>query len=150
MREFASPAELQAAVGEHLGYSDWRVVDQAQVDAFAEATGDRQWIHTDPERARQGPFGATIAHGYLVLSLLPSLMTEVYRVSGVRMAVNYGLNRVRFPAPVPTGSKIRAGIRLVAAEEIDGGIHVLNEVTVQREGEPKPCCVAETVSRFYA
>ena len=120
------------------------------VGAFAEATGDRQWIHTDPERARQGPFGTTIAHGYLVLSLLPSLAFEVYRVGGVRMAVNYGLNRVRFPGPVPTGAKIRAGVRLIAAEEIDGGVHVLNEVTVEREGESKPCCVAETVSRFYA
>ncbi|HEU4422950.1 MAG TPA: MaoC family dehydratase [Pilimelia sp.] len=150
MREFASPADLQLAVGEHLGYSDWRVVDQAQVDAFAEATGDRQWIHTDPERARQGPFGSTIAHGYLVLSLVPSLTTEVYRVHGVRMAVNYGLNRVRFPSPVPTGAKVRAGIRLIAAEEIDGGVHVLNEVTIEREGEPKPCCVAETIARFYA
>jgi acyl dehydratase len=150
VREFASPADLQSAVGEHFGYSDWRVVDQAQVDAFAEATGDRQWIHIDPERARQGPFGTTIAHGYLVLSLVPSLTTEVYRVHGVRMAVNYGLNRVRFPAPVPTGAKVRAGIRLIAAEEIDGGVHVLNEVTIEREGEPKPCCVAETIARFYA
>jgi len=149
VREFTSPAELSAAVGEHLGYSDWRVVDQAQVNAFAEATGDRQWIHIDPERARQGPFGTTIAHGYFVLSLLPSLTMEVYHVGGVRMAVNYGLNRVRFPAPTPTGSKIRAGVRLIAAEEIDGGVHVLNEVIVEREGEAKPCCVAETVSRFY-
>jgi acyl dehydratase len=149
VRAFATPAELRTAVGEHLGYSDWRVVDQAQVDTFAEATGDRQWIHVDPERAKQGPYGTTIAHGYLVLSLLPSLASEVYRVDGVRMAVNYGLNRVRFPAPVPTGSAIRGGIRLVAAEEIAGGLHVINEVTVERQGEARPCCVAETVSRFY-
>jgi acyl dehydratase len=149
VREFASPAELKASVGEHLGHSDWRVVEQAQVDAFAEATGDRQWIHVDPERAKQGPFGTTIAHGYLVLSLIPALMAEIYRVDGVRMAVNYGLNRVRFPAPVPTGATIRGGARLITAEEIPGGLHVVAEVTVERQGEAKPCCVAETVARFY-
>jgi acyl dehydratase len=141
---------VREAVGEELGHSPWRVVDQAQVDAFAEATGDRQWIHVDPQRAARGPFGTTIAHGYLVLSLLPSLAAEIYRVEGIRMAVNYGLNRVRFPSPVPTGSSVRARVRLVSAEEIAGGLHVINEVTVEREGHDKPCCVAETVSRFYA
>jgi acyl dehydratase len=149
VRTFASPDELRAAVGEHLGYSDWRVVDQAQVNAFAEATGDLQWIHVDPERAAQGPFGTTIAHGYLILSLLPALAAEIYRVKGVRMAVNYGLNRVRFPNPVPTGSRIRGGGRLVSVEEVKGGFQVVNEVTVEREGEQKPSCVAETLSRFY-
>jgi acyl dehydratase len=150
MRTFGSLDAVREAVGEELGHSPWRVVDQAQVDAFAEATGDRQWIHVDPERAARGPFGTTIAHGYLVLSLLPSLAAEIYRVEGIRMAVNYGLNRVRFPSPVPTGSSVRARVRLVSAEEIEGGLHVINEVTVEREAHDKPSCVAETVSRFYA
>jgi acyl dehydratase len=150
MRTFSSLTALHEAAGEQLGHSAWRIVDQAQVDAFAEATGDRQWIHVDPQRAALGPFGTTIAHGYLVLSLLPSLAAEIYRVDGVRMAVNYGLNRVRFPAPLPTGSPVRAGVRLASTEEIPGGLHVVNEVTVEREGHAKPCCVAETVSRFYA
>ena len=108
MKVFESVDELRAAAGEHLGYSDWHTVDQAQVTAFAEATGDRQWIHVDPERAAQGPFGTTVAHGYLTLSLLPMLVSQVYRVTGVRMGLNYGLNRVRFPAPLPTGSQVRA------------------------------------------
>ena len=150
MRTFPKPEALRDAVGEHIGYSQWRVVDQAQVDAFADATGDHQWIHVDAERAARGPFGTTIAHGYLVLSLLPSMAVEVYRVDGVRMAINYGLNRVRFPAPLPTGSAVRAGIRVLSVEDIAGGLHVVNEVTVERQGESKPCCVAETVSRFYA
>jgi len=150
MRAFESLAALRAAVGEHLGHSPWRRVDQAQVDAFAEATGDRQWIHIDPDRAARGPYGGTIAHGFLVLSLLPSFAAEIYRVDGVGMAVNYGLNRVRFPAPVPTGATVRAGARLLSAEEVSGGaLQVVNEVTVEREGGDKPCCVAETVSRLY-
>jgi acyl dehydratase len=150
MRTFDSLARLGAAVGEHLGHSEWLPVEQARVDAFAEATGDHQWIHVDPVRAAAGPYGGTIAHGYLVLSLLPVLAAQVYRVDGVRLAVNYGLNRVRFPAPVPTGSAVRAGIRLLAADEVPGGLHVVNEVTVERQGQAKPCCVAETVSRLYA
>jgi acyl dehydratase len=150
VRTFESLAALGAAVGESLGHSRWRTVDQARVNAFADATDDHQWIHVDPGRAARGPFGTTIAHGYLVLSLLPSFAAEVYRVKGVRMAVNYGLNRVRFPSPVPTGSALRAGVRLLAAQEVAGGLQVVNEVTVERQGEAKPCCVAETVSRFYA
>jgi acyl dehydratase len=143
-------AELRTAAGEHLGYSDWRVVEQARVDAFAEVTGDRQWIHVDQRRAAAGPFGTTIAHGYLVLSLLPSFAAEIFRVDGVRLAVNYGLNRVRFPAPVPTGSALRAGLRVLAVRELAGGaLHVVNEVTVELRDGPKPCCVAETVSRLH-
>ena len=149
MRVFASPADLHAAVGEHLGYSQWHAVDQAQVTRFADATGDHQWIHVDPERAEAGPFGTTIAHGFLVLSLVPMLASEVYSVDGVRMGINYGLNRVRFTAPVPTGSKLRAGVRLLSVEDVAGGVHVVNQVTVELEGSDKPCCVAETVARLY-
>ncbi|GAA2515489.1 MaoC family dehydratase [Pilimelia columellifera] len=149
MRTFGTPAELAKAVGEHLGYSGWRLVDQAQVDAFAEATGDRQWIHTDPERAAQGPYGTTIAHGYLLLSLLPSLVTSVLTVEGARLRVNYGLNKVRFPAALPTGSAVRAGVRVTSAEDVSGGVQLVLEVTVEREGGQKPVCVAETVTRIY-
>lgn len=149
MRVFESLADLKSAVGGHLGYSDWHVVSQEQVSAFADATGDHQWIHVDPERAAQGPFGTTVAHGFLTLSLIPMLAQEVYQVGGVRMGVNYGLNRVRFPAPLPTGSQVRAGIRTLSIEDIEGGVHMVNEVTIEREGGDKPCCVAETVTRFY-
>ena len=149
MRVFASPAQLPDAAGTHLGYSPWRLVEQERVTAFAEVTGDLQWIHIDPQRAAAGPFGTTIAHGYFVLSLLPSFAGEVYRVDGARMAVNYGLGKVRFPAPVPVGSSIRAGVELVSAEAISGGVHTVALVTVQRQGTDKPCCVAETIARFY-
>jgi acyl dehydratase len=150
MRTFTSPEELTAAVGEHLGYSDWRQVDQAQVNLFADATGDHQWIHVDTEKAAQGPFGTTIAHGYLMLSMLPAMMSEVYRIQGVRMGINYGLNKVRFPAPLPTGSKVRAGTTLVSVEQMpDGGYQVVNEATLEREGGQKPCCVAQTIARLY-
>lgn len=151
MKVFETVDDLRAAAGEHLGYSDWFVVDQPRVTAFAEATEDRQWIHVDTDRAAQGPFGGTVAHGYLLLSLLPALVGQVYRMAGVRMALNYGLNRVRFPAPVPTGSRVRAGARLVSVEDAaDGGVQVAVEVTVEREGGTKPCCVAETLARVYA
>jgi acyl dehydratase len=150
MREFPSLAALADAVGQHLGYSDWHEVDQKKVDLFAEATGDHQWIHIDPERAAKGPFKQTIAHGFLTLSLVPMLNADVYRVDGVRMAVNYGLNKVRFPAPLPVGSRVRGGIELVGATPVEGGVQVVARVTVEVEGAPKPCCVAETVSRFYA
>lgn len=151
MRVFDSVDDLRAATGEHLGFSEWHPVDQAQITAFAEATGDRQWIHVDPARAATGPFGTTVAHGYLVLSLLPILVSEIYRVAGLRMALNYGLNRVRFPAPVPAGSLVRAGARLISvADAGDGGTQVTSEVTVEREGGTKPCCVAESLARIYA
>ena len=149
MRIFTSINDLRAAVGEHIGYSEWHEVTQDQVNAFADATGDHQWIHVDPERAAQGPFGTTIAHGFLTLSLIPKLMSQIFRLEGVRMGVNYGLNRVRFPSPVPTESRIRAGQRLVSVEDIPDGVHVVSEVTVEREGGDKPCCVAETVTRYY-
>ncbi|NJC63260.1 MaoC family dehydratase [Planosporangium flavigriseum] len=150
MREFPSLAALADAVGQHLGYSDWQEIDQKRVDLFADATGDRQWIHVDPERAAKGPFKSTIAHGFLTLSLVPMLNAQVYRVDGVRMAVNYGLNKVRFPAPLPVGSRVRGGVELVEVTPVEGGVQVVARVTVEVEGAPKPCCVAETVARFYA
>jgi acyl dehydratase len=150
MREFPSLAALAEAVGQHLGYSDWHEVDQKKIDLFADATGDHQWIHVDPERAAKGPFKGTIAHGFLTLSLIPLLNAGVYRVDGVRMGVNYGLNKVRFPSPLPVGSRVRGGIELVEVTPVDGGVQVVARVTVEAEGASKPCCVAETVARFYA
>src|SRR5262245_66341375 len=140
---------LQQRVGEELAVGDWVTVDQPMIDKFAEATGDHQWIHVDPVRAAQGPFGTTIAHGYLTLSLLPRLAESALKIDDVRMGVNYGLNRVRFPAPVPAGSRIRARLKLLTYEPIDGGAQLVMEVTMQREGGDKPVCVAETVSRRY-
>ena len=149
-RVFSSPDELREAIGVELGPTDWLEVDQKRIDLFAEATGDHQWIHVDPERAAQGPFGTTIAHGYLTLSLLPSLTPQLLRVDGVRMGVNYGVNKVRFPAPLPSGSRVRATGALVAVEEArDGGVQLTLRVTVEREGGEKPVCVAESVSRYY-
>jgi acyl dehydratase len=149
MKVFESADALRAAVGEHLGYSDWHVVTQEQVNLFADATGDHQWIHVDPEKAAQGPYGTTVAHGYLTLSLVPMLAAEVSRVDGAKMGVNYGSNKVRFPAPVPTGSKVRAGVKLMSVEDVPGGVQVINEVTIEREDGDKPSCVAEIVSRIY-
>jgi acyl dehydratase len=149
MRVFDSVTSLRAAAGEHLGYSDWHVVTQEQINLFAQATGDHQWIHVDPERAAQGPFGTTVAHGYLTLALIPMLVSEIMRVEGVRMGINYGTNKVRFPAPLPVNSRVRAGSKIASIEDIGGGVHIVNEVTVEREGGDKPCCVAETVARFY-
>ncbi|GAA0683148.1 MaoC family dehydratase [Kitasatospora atroaurantiaca] len=149
MKIFASPAQLAAAVGTEIGVGDWTAVEQHRIDLFAEATGDHQWIHTDPERAAAGPFGATIAHGFLTLSLLPVLAQQVYRIDDVRMGVNYGLNKVRFPSPVRAGSRVRARIALTAADEIPGGLQLTTLVTVEIEGSEKPACVAESVSRIY-
>ena len=149
MRVFASLDELGKAVGEQLGYSDWHTVTQDQINAFADATGDHQWIHIDPEAAAKGPFRTTIAHGFLTLSLIPMLVVQVSRVNGIRMGVNYGLNKVRFPAPVPVNSKLRAGVKLLTFGAIEGGAQAVNEVTIEREGGDKPCCVAETVVRYY-
>jgi acyl dehydratase len=149
MRQFTSTAAVHDAAGQHLGYSEWHEVDQSTVDLFADATGDHQWIHVDPDRAAHGPFGGTIAHGFLTLSLVPVLCSEIYRVDGVRMAVNYGLNRVRFPTPVRVGSRVRAGMELVEVTDVEGSIQLVSRVTVEAEGAPKPCCVAETVSRYY-
>jgi acyl dehydratase len=150
MREFPSLAALTEATGQHLGYSDWIEIDQKRVDLFADATGDHQWIHVDPEKAAAGPFKRTIAHGFLTLSLLPVLVADVYKVDGVRMAVNYGLNKVRFPAPLPVGGRVRGGVELLEVTPVGGGVQVTARVTVEVEGAPKPCCVAESVARLYA
>ncbi|MFD8326709.1 MaoC family dehydratase [Streptomyces lydicus] len=148
-RVFGSLDELRGAVGEELGTSDWLEVDQKRVDLFADATGDHQWIHVDPEKAAAGPFGTTIAHGYLTLSLLPALVPQLMRVDGVKMGINYGTNKVRFPATVPVGSRVRATARIADVTEVPGGVQLTTVVTIEREGGEKPVCVAETVSRFY-
>jgi acyl dehydratase len=151
LRTFNSIDELRTAAGEHLGYSDWHLIDQDRVNAFADATGDHQWIHVDIERARrESPFGGPVAHGFLTLSLLPWLLSEILSVTGVKLGVNYGLNRVRFPAPVPVGSRVRAGGLLTSVEEIPGGVQAVTTVTIEVEGQEKPACVAESVARFYA
>jgi len=150
MKTFRSADDVRSAVGEHLGYSDWHGIEQERIDRFADATGDHQWIHVDPERAsRESPFGTTIAHGYLTLSLIPWLMGEVVSYEGVKMGVNYGCNKVRFPAPVKVGSRVRAGAELVSVEDVPGGVQLVNRVTIEVEGAEKPSCVAETVSRLY-
>ena len=136
-------------VGDTFGPSSWIEITQERIDRFADATGDHQWIHVDPERAKDGPFGSTIAHGYLTLSLIPVASFEVVPASG-RMGINYGANRVRFPAPVPVGSRVRASFEVVAVEEIQGGDQVTMTATVEREGGDKPVCVAEVISRHYA
>jgi acyl dehydratase len=146
---FATLASLQDRVGEHLATSSWMLIDQARIDLFAQATGDHQWIHVDPVRAASGPFGTTIAHGFLTLSLLPQLAEKAIHVDDVKMGINYGLNRVRFMAPVPSGSRLRGQIRLKAFEPIEGGAQVTMEISIEREGAAKPVCVAEAVSRRF-
>jgi acyl dehydratase len=149
MRSFEHLAELQALVGQEIAVSEWVTVDQRRIDRFAEATGDHQWIHVDPVRAAAGPFGATVAHGFLTLSLLPELSASALEIRDTRMGVNYGLNRVRFPAPVPSGSRLRGRFRLLAFEPIEGGAQLVMQVTMEREGGDKPVCVAESVARRY-
>jgi acyl dehydratase len=147
---FESPAELREAVGTHLGYSDWLEITQERIDLFAEATGDHQWIHVDPERARQGPFGACIAHGYLTQSLVNFFLPQILEVRGISMGVNYGADRVRFPAPVLVGSRIRGGGELIGAEPTkDGAVQAVVRVTVEIEGRDRPGCVIDTLSRYY-
>ncbi|MFF0201707.1 MaoC family dehydratase [Streptomyces sp. NPDC005017] len=148
-RIFTSVDELRAAVGEQLGYTDWVEVDQKRIDLFADATGDHQWIHVDPEKARSGPFGTTIAHGYLTLSLLPLFGPQLIGVEGVKMGVNYGTNKVRFPSPVPAGSRLRATASVTGVEDVQGGVQVAVAFVVEREGGDKPVCVAESVARYY-
>ncbi|WP_330329627.1 MaoC family dehydratase [Streptomyces sp. NBC_00536] len=148
-RIFTSAEELRAGVGEPLGPSEWLEIDQKRIDLFADATGDHQWIHVDPERAASGPFGTTIAHGYLTLALLPSLVPQTMRVEGMRMGINYGTDKVRFPAPVPVGSRLRSTAVITAVTEVGDGVQVAATVTVEREGGDKPVCVAQTVSRYY-
>ncbi|MEU4480956.1 MaoC family dehydratase [Micromonospora sp. NPDC023966] len=146
MKVFQGIEELRQAVGTHLGYSGWHRITQQQIDAFAEATGDHQWIHVDPVRAARSPFGGTIAHGYLTLSLVPMLVWQVYRVEGVSMGVNYGANKLRFPAPVPVDSEVRAGVELLSLVPGGGGYQSTAKVTVELAGAGKPACVVETVS----
>ncbi|MDG4787523.1 MaoC family dehydratase [Micromonospora sp. WMMD1102] len=151
MRKFASLTELAGAVGEQLGPGPWHRIEQDRVNAFAEATGDHQWIHVDPERAAGGPYGGTVAHGFLTLSLLPVLVQDLYQVEGIRMGINYGLNRVRFPAPLLVGEAVRVSAELLQVEPVSGGgTQVVTRVTVEPERGGKPCCVAETVTRLYA
>jgi acyl dehydratase len=150
MRTFDTLADLQALIGQPLGHSDWISVDQPRVNAFAEATEDRQWIHVDPERAKAGPFGGPIAHGFLTLSLLPYFFETGFAVRETRMVVNYGLNKVRFTAPVPVGSRLRAAFRLLGMDEVAGGAMQLTvEVAVEAEGMAKPVCIAESLARHY-
>jgi acyl dehydratase len=147
---FSGIDEMKAKVGEHLGYSEWHEITQDQVNLFAEATGDHQWIHVDPERAKAGPFGGPIAHGYLTISLAPVLLAEVLRVEGISMGVNYGLNKLRFPSPVPVGGRLRVGATLQNVEDVAGGAQVTLGLTFEVEGKDKPACVAEAVFRYYA
>ena len=139
--------DLEARVGSEVAVSPWLPLEQDRIDLFARATDDHQWIHVDPERAKKGPFGGTIAHGFLTLSLLPRLMGEAVRVSGVRMSINYGLNRVRFTSPVPSGSRVRARLVLGKLEKVEGGVQLTWNVTVEREGGERPCLVAEWLVR---
>jgi acyl dehydratase len=148
MRVFDGLEEFAAAKGEHLGYSDWHTVTQQQIDTFADATGDHQWIHVDPEKAAKGPFGTTIAHGYLTLSLVPMLGAQIWRVDGITMGINYGTEKVRFPAAVPVGSRIRSGVEIVDVVDVPGGKQAVLRQTVEIEGGAKPACVAETVVRL--
>jgi acyl dehydratase len=141
---------LRELVGEHLGYSDWRTITQEDVNLFADATGDHQWIHVDPERAaKESPFGTAVAHGYFTLSIAPVLLSQLMTVSGVTYGLNYGLNKVRFPAPVPVGARLRLGARLAALEEVAGGVQVTMELVFELENQEKPVCVAEAVYRYY-
>ena len=150
MRTFQTIAEMQALVGQQIGTSEWITVTQERIQQFAEATNDHQWIHLDQERARAGPFGTTIAHGFLTLSLLPEMSASAFEVLGTRMGVNYGLNKVRFPAPVPSGSRLRGHFKLLRYDPLEGGAQMTVEVTMEREGSDKPVCVAESLARRFA
>ena len=147
---FNTPADLKSAVGQHLGYSEWLEITQDRINTFADATGDHQWIHVDPERAKKGPFGACIAHGYLTMSLVNMFLPQIVVVKGISMGVNYGADKLRFPAPVPVGSRIRGGGELLKAEDVKGGgVQTTVRVTVEIEGSDRPACVIDTISRFY-
>ena len=149
MKTITGLEELKAAEGQVLGTSDWHEVSQADVDAFADVTGDHQWIHVDVERAKETPFGGTIAHGYFTLSLIPLLSRQVFGMEGFTFALNYGLNRVRFPSPMPVGGKVRCTVKVAEVQEIPGGAQTMMEMTLEREGGEKPVCVAETLVRAY-
>jgi acyl dehydratase len=142
--------DLRALAGQELGTSDWLEITQEQVDLFAQATGDHQWIHVDPERATNSPFGGTIAHGYLTISLAPVLLRQIVDVQGVTMALNYGIDKLRFPSPVPVGSKVRMSARLASVEDVAGGVQATTTVTIEIDGQAKPGCVADVVYRYYA
>lgn len=146
---FKTPADLKSAVGQHLGYSEWLAITQERINQFADATGDHQWIHVDPVRAKDGPFGACIAHGYLTLSLVNMFLPQIVEVRGIRMGVNYGVDKVRFPAPVRVGARIRGGGELINVEEVKGGVQATIRVTVDIEGSDRPGCVVDTISRFF-
>jgi acyl dehydratase len=150
MRTFETIAELQPLVGQEIGVSEWITVTQERIQLFADATNDHQWIHLDTERAKAGPFGTTIAHGFLTLSLLPEMAASALEVRETRMGVNYGLNKVRFPAPVPSGSRLRGRLKLIGYEPLEGGAQLTMQVTMEREGSDKPVCIAESLSRRYA
>ncbi len=146
---FSSPDELLGAEGRHLGYGPWLEITQERINGFAEATGDHQWIHTDPQRAKaESPYKSTIAHGYLTLALTNMFMPEIVKVENISMGINYGADKVRFPAPVPVGSKIRAGAELVEAKEIEGGVQAKTKITIEIEGQEKPACVVESLSLY--
>jgi acyl dehydratase len=147
---FANLDELNAGVGRHLGFSEWLEISQDRINQFADATGDHQWIHVDPGQAAEGPFGATIAHGYLTLALSNYFLPQILDVQGISMGINYGVNKVRFPAPVRVGSRIRAGAELAAAEPIPGGVQATIKITLEIEGGDKPACVIEGLSRYLA
>ena len=149
MKRYPTLAGLQALVGEPLGSSDWVTVDQVRIDGFAQATGDHQWIHTDPVRAAAGPFGTTVAHGFLTLSLVPLLFESGFAIDDVKMGVNYGLNRVRFTNPVPVNGRVRGHFKLLAFEPLQGGAQMTVQVSIELEGAAKPACVAETISRRF-
>ena len=146
---FKQPKDLISAVGSALGSSDWLEIDQQRINLFADATGDHQWIHVDPERAKDGPFGKCIAHGYLTLSLVNLFLPQILDVQGVSMGVNVGCDRIRFPSPVPVGSRVRGNGELVSVEEIKGAIQSVVRVTVEIEGSDRPACVADTISRYF-
>jgi acyl dehydratase len=150
VKTFENLSDLAALVGQEVAQSDWLTITQEQVNLFAQATGDHQWIHVDVERARAGPFGAPIAHGFLTLSLLPTFFETALQIRNTRMGVNYGLNKVRFTSPVPVGSRLRARMMLLACDPIDnGGMQMTWQVTVEREGSDKPACIAESLTRRY-
>jgi acyl dehydratase len=145
---FEDPDALKQAIGTHLGFTDWMVVDQDRINRFADATGDHQWIHVDVDKAKDGPFGGTIAHGYLTLSLTNLFLPQLITVDNISMGINYGVNKVRFPTPVRAGSRIRAGAEIAECDEIPGGVQVIIKITVELEGSDKPACVVENVTRY--
>jgi len=149
LNTFTGIAEVKAAEGKHLGYSEWLLIEQDRIDKFAEATGDYQWIHVDAERAKDGPFGATIAHGYLTLSLASFFLPQIATYEGFSMAINYGVDKVRFINPVKCGARIRAGAEMQSVTDVGGGVQTKVLITIEIEGEDKPACVIESLSRWF-